>query len=91
MTRDEVMALLATMGNDATVYTMQDGTIDVTIEDFEGFDDDWDEIYRDYDVDTVDHVYDTLEAAAVLVTGSLYTTFDMGGFNVAWGYASYDI
>ena len=91
MTRDDVMALLATIDNDASLWVMADGTIDVTINDFDGFDDNWDEVYRDYDIDAVDRVYDTLKTAAVSVTGTLYTTFDMGGFSVVWGYASYDI
>lgn len=91
MTYNDVITLLKTLGNDASVWTMTDGSIDVIIEDFGGFDDDWNEIIRDYDEDAVEHVFNILYNAAISITDNLYITFDMGGFKVVWGYGSYDI
>lgn len=91
MTRDDVMTLLATLGDDVDVRIDTDGDLHVTVEDFDGFDSHWNEIERDYNEDAVDAVYETLKAVAVKVTADYYTIFDMGSFFISWGYASYDI
>lgn len=91
MTRDDVIALLNTIYDDASVWVDDNGNIDVTIEDFEGFDENWDEIMRDYDEGAVESVYEALASAAVSVTDDFYTVFNMGDFSITWGYASYDI
>jgi hypothetical protein len=86
-----VLELLATLGSDVDVYERMDGTIRVTVEDFEGFDEEWSEMDRDYDEDAVDAVYERLEAEASEVSGDYYHYFQFDGFTVVWGYASMDV
>lgn len=90
MTYDEVMALLETLGEDVSVFT-HDNVIHVTVEDFEGFDDNWHEEMRDYDEDAVDEVFEALEAHCAEVVDDFYTDYYFKGFSVRVGYASYDI
>jgi len=66
-------------------------TLQVTVEDFEGFDDDWSEVMRDYDEEAVDVIYEWLESHCESEDGDFYHYFDFGSFDVCWGYASYDI
>ena len=91
MTREMVLELLATLGSDVDVYERMDGTIHVTVQDFEGFDEEWSEVEADYDEDAVDAVYERLEAEASEVEGDYYRYFQFDGFTVVWGYASMDI
>lgn len=91
MTREMVLELLATLGSDVDVYERMDGTIRVTVQDFEGFDEEWSEVEGDYDEDAVDAVYERLEAEASEVSGDYYRYFQFDGFTVVWGYASMDI
>jgi len=91
MTREMVLELLATLGTDVDVYVRMDGTVRVTVQDFEGFDDDWSEIEADYDEDAVGAVYERLEAEASEVSGDYYHYFQFDGFTVVWGYASMDV
>lgn len=90
MTYEEVMALLETLGEDVSVYARGD-VIRVTVEDFEGFDDNWSEVMRDYNEDAVDEVLETLEAHCAEVVDDFYTDYYFDGFSVRVGYASYDI
>ena len=63
----------------------------VTVEDFDGFDEDWHEVERYYDVDAVDALFDWLEEHCLTMEEDFYTIFHFEGFDVSWGYASYDI
>lgn len=93
MTYKMVMELLATAGADLSVWEYSDGSqISVTVEDFEGFSDDWDEIDRELDdEELVDSIEEQLEASALSVSGDFYRYFKFDGFTVVWGYASFDI
>jgi len=93
MTREMVMELLATAGDDLSVWESSDGSrIDVTVEDFIGFDEDWDEIDRELDdEELVDSIKEQLEASALSISGNYYRYFEFDGFTVVWGYASFDI
>ena len=93
MTREMVMELLATAGADLSVWEYTDDSrISVTVEDFEGFSDDWDEIDRELDDEAlVDSIQEQLEASAVSVSGDFYRYYEFDGFTVVWGYASFDI
>lgn len=91
MTREMVLELLATLGSDVDVYERMDGTIRVTVQDFEGFDEEWSEVEADYDEDAVDAVYERLEAEASEAEGDYYRYFQFDDFTVVWGYASMDI
>ena len=93
MTREMVMELLATADADLSVWEYSDGSqISVTVEDFEGFDDDWSEIDRELDdEELVDSIQEQLEASALAVSGDFYRYYQFDGFVVCWGYASFDI
>ena len=91
MTYEMVMELLATAGADLSVDECGD-RIYVTVEDFDGFDESWDEIMRDLDdEELVDSIYEQLEASAVSASGDFYRYFDFDGFTIVWGSASFDI
>jgi len=91
MTREMVMELLATAGEDLMVSEYDD-EISVTVYDFEGFDEDWSEIIRELDDEVlVDTIYGTLAIEARRVEGDFYRYFHFDGFTVCWGYASFDI
>lgn len=93
MKREEVLKLLATAENDINVWEYCDGfRILVIVYDFEGFDDDWEEIYRDYDEELVDSIQEKLKKSAVSVDDDgLYTLYTFNDFVVEWGYSSFDI
>lgn len=90
MTREMVMELLRTLGEDVTVNVRAD-EVRVTVEDFEGFDDDYNEIDREYDEDAVEAVYDKLSDTCTSEDGDYYHYFHFEGFTVIWGTASFDI
>lgn len=85
-----VLELLGTLGDDVDVHVCAD-EVCVTVEDFIGFDDEFEEVDRDYDEDAVDAVYDTLSDACDSKEGDYYHYFQFDGFTVVWGYASMDI
>lgn len=93
MTREMVMELLATAGDDLSIWEYSDGVrISVTVEDFEGFEEDGTEVYRDLDnEDLVDSIEEQLEVSALSVSGDFYRYFEFDGFTVVWGCASFDI
>lgn len=65
---------------------------DVTMCDFEGFDDEWCEVEREYtDEDMVDAFFEALEEQAVRTEGDYYTTYYFDGYAVRVGFESYDI
>ena len=91
MTMAMVMELLASAGDDLIVMDWDD-SIDVEINDFEGFDDEWAEIIRDVENgELVDSIYETLKKEAISVDEDFYVEFKFDGFSVSWGYASYNI
>ena len=90
MNRNEVLNLINTLEEDVTVFEYED-RISVIVYDFEGFDDDWNEIYRNYDVNKVNNVIDTLIDNANEVISNLYTYIAFDGFTVVLGYESFDI
>lgn len=93
MTREMVMELLAMAGADLDVYEYTDGSqISVTVEDFEGFDDDYNEIDRELDnAELVESIESQLAKSALSVFDDFYRCFEFDGFTVVWGYASFDI
>ncbi len=63
----------------------------ITINDFEGFDEDWSEVERDYaDEEMVEALEEFLECAE-RTEGDYYVTYYFEGFSVVVGYASFDI
>ena len=65
--------------------------LDVTVEDFEGFDEDWDEVYADIDDDAVNTMVEWLESHCDSHEGDFYYYYTFGDLVVCLGWASYDI
>lgn len=88
---------LRTMANNLDDVMIDDMTkqgkplLDLTICDFEGFDENWDEVFRDYDIKEVEKLLDIIEKNGKLVDNNLYELYDFGDFFVQVGYSSFDI
>ena len=84
-----------TIAKDAGYFVIDDEEekkIHLTIEDFDGFDDDWCEIDREFeDPKAVDEVLDWLEENADRVVDDYYTEYYFDDVEVIVGYSSYDI
>ena len=65
--------------------------LDVTVEDFEGFDEDWNEVFADIDDDAVDKMIEWLETHCDSHEDDLYRYYTFGDLVVCLGWASYDI
>ena len=64
--------------------------LDVTFQDFEGFDEEWEEVMRDYEMpELVDEVFDLLDQCDH--EGDFYVTYLVDGHRVEVGFGSYDI
>lgn len=63
----------------------------VTIEDFEGFDENWHETFADIDEDAVDEMIEWLEENCDSWEGDFYYDYTFGDLVVCLGWASYDI
>ena len=70
----------------------EDGDIIVTVEDFEGFDEDYHEVYNEYDK-RIDTFISNLDINADEIEGDLYTYYQFyeEGFTVQLGFTSFDI
>lgn len=91
MTIENIIAQLDRISADSS-YEIDGNLISLTIEDFDGFDDDWSEIERDFvDENAVDKVLEWLEKNADLVEPDFYSQYHFGEIVVEVGYASYDI
>ena len=65
--------------------------LDVTVEDFEGFDEDWDEVYADIDDDAVDKMIEWLDEHCDSHEDNLYHYYTFDDLVVCLGWASFDI
>lgn len=73
-------------------YDVTDDRIDLTINDFEGFDDEWSAIARDLvDAGAVEEVLKWLEEKADCVDDDFYCYYHFGEIIVEVGYTSFDI
>lgn len=72
-------------------YEVRKNRIFVTILDFEGFDDEWEEIYRDYDEDAVDNFLEWLEEQCDELVGYYYQHYQFNDFIVEVGYKSFEV
>lgn len=87
-----VVEMVNALGNDASYFVDWDGNIHVTFNDFEGFDENWEEVEREYDDgEAVNAFVDRLETEALKISGDYYCYYQMNGFFVIVGYASMDI
>lgn len=91
ITRETMIARIKALGNDAILVESQD-VLKVTLDDFEGFDSDWNEIFRDYDNEAaVCDFLEMLEDTSIDSEEDLYTDYFFDGFIVRIGYSSFDI
>ena len=67
------------------------GKVHLDVLDFDGFDEDWDEIDREYDVEGVEKLQEWLSAECVSVSHRLYTEYTFEDGIVSFGYESFDI
>ena len=90
MERTEVINIIRDC-KDVTFFDYGQPRIHVTIEDFEGFDEDWNEQMLDYDANEVARMERRLAEVANKVERGFYDYYYFDDFTVVVGYASYDI
>ena len=92
MTKEMMIAAIEALGADASLWDKEAYCLNVTIEDFDGFDDDWSEIDREYDdPEAVAAFLEMLETECVSLEDDYYVIYHFEGFDVKIGYASYDV
>ena len=92
MTIEMMKEQLNALCKDITFWEWDDeNKLDVTVEDFEGFDEDWDEVYADIDDDAVEKMIEWLESHCDSHEGDLYHYYTFGDLVVCLGWASFDI
>lgn len=73
-------------------YDIEDNRINLIINDFEGFDEEYSEIFREFvDADAVEEVLEWLEKNADYIDNYLYRLYHFGNIVVEVGYTSFDI
>ena len=92
MTKEQIIEIMDSLGEDVT-YLEHKGVLYVTLEDFAGFDEDWNEVDRDYDnPEAVDDFLTMLEEASRSYDNDgYYEIYSFDGFGVRLGCASFDI
>lgn len=89
---EEIVARAEALGEDIFVATSENA-IYLTVNDFEGFNADWEEVMRD--LDNEQGVQELLGYVATNAleadTDTLYKRYEFEGFSVIVGYGSYDI
>ena len=91
MTIETITAQLDRISADSNYY-VNGNHINLTIDDFEGFDDDWNEVDREFvDEEAIDEVLEWLEENADCVDGDFYRYYHFGDIVVEVGYTSFDI
>lgn len=92
ITREMMVAAIEALGVDAYLWGKKDYCLNVTLVDFEGFDEDWSEIFRDFDDEkAVEAFLEMLERECISQEGNFYTIYHFEGFDVKVGYTSFDI
>ena len=89
MMKEQLMALC----EDISFWENTDkNMLGVIVEDFEGFDEHWHEIMREYDnEEAVNALLDWLETNSTEHHEDFYTYYDFPDFQVIVGYSSFDI
>lgn len=86
-----IIEMLTALGADV-MFSVDGSTIHATLQDFEGFDEHWCEIEREYDdEDAVDAFIEWCEEHADTYTADMYSDFHFGEITLWLGYASADI
>ena len=89
--KNEVMNIIRKCENDVAIYERPDGTVQVTVLDFVGFDKNWNEVMRNYDKAAIKRMKNALAKVADKVEPGFYAAYHFDGFKVIIEYASYDI
>jgi hypothetical protein len=88
---ENITAQLDRISADSSYYVFNN-RIHLTIDDFEGFDENWDEVDREFvDENAVEEVLGWLEANADCTDGDYYHSYYFGDIVVVVGYTSFDI
>lgn len=87
---DKIMERLELLENDVSYYA-DDDTLYITVNDFSGFDNDWNEIFCDYNEEGVRDLMDTLADLCNKHTSSFRHVYYFDYFTVYLGFASCDI
>ena len=91
MTIETITAQLDRISADSW-YDVNDNRIDLTIDDFEDFDEDWNEVFHEFvDEDAIEKVLKWLEENADCVESGLYYHYYFGEIVVQVGYTSFEI
>jgi hypothetical protein len=92
---ETIIAMLEKMSEDVYYHVRETDEekpeLVITVDDFEGFDEDWSEIMRDYDEEAVDGLIEWLEEHCVSEDGDFYSYYHFEEFDVQLGYSSFDI
>lgn len=91
LTKKEFMEMVKALGNDVDTWEDKKGMIHLTVHDFEGFDEDWNEVKSEYEEDKVEDFLDTLEEEAIEAYGDFYRYCEFKEFSVKIGFESMDI
>jgi len=77
---------------DDVIVNEYNNEIHLDFNDFDGFDEDWEEIDRNYvNFDLVEKVQDFLDNNCLSCDNDYYTIYNFDTFKVVVGYTSYDI
>ena len=91
MAIENIFAQLDRISEDSW-YDITDNRIDLTINDFEGFDENWSEIDREFvDADAVEEVLQWLEENADYIDDVFYRRYHFGEIVVVVDYTSSEI
>ena len=89
---NEFKKMVEACGDDVTLSRRANGIYRLTFEDFEGFDEHWHEIMREYDnEEAVNALIDWMETNCTEQHEDFYTYYEFSDFQVTVGYSSYDI
>lgn len=90
MNKEKLMELLNNANADVDFEFTEENFLDVTINDFEGFDEEWNEISREYvNAQAVENVLDFLNQFNC--EGDFYRVYQVDELLVQVGYTSFDI
>lgn len=89
----ELMVLVNACGADAAINSYDQGkSYHITIDDYDGFDDDYEALEREYDnPQAVEALLEWLSAHCNKTIENLYTDYYFDNFMVEVGYTSFDI
>lgn len=76
---------------DVDYYTYEN-EFNIDFNDFDGFDDEWNEVEREYtNENLVNKILNYIETNATLIKDSLYQTYQLDDKTIVIGYTSFDI